>query len=99
MWDLKLLIDDLFNLKFKSNTFADKGHENSIKGILLKHSLSEIDKVEWKKNNNEIYEILKDRNEYSIQLSMYACILEEWYWGCWSLLSLYQSWWGRSEVD
>lgn len=63
MEELRLLVDDLFNLKFKSNTFADKGHENSIKGILVKHSLSEINKDEWKKSkNNVIFDLLKDRS-------------------------------------
>ena len=48
------LINDLSNLKFITNTFADKQHENSVRDIFIKNGLSPIDK------NNDKYKYLID---------------------------------------
>lgn len=48
------LINDIFDLKFESNTFAEKKHENAVKQIFIKNGFSEINK------NNKIFNILAD---------------------------------------
>jgi hypothetical protein len=53
---LQKLINDIYNLNFTSNTFAEKKHENSVKQIFLDNELVEIEKTDPR------FTFLKDRN-------------------------------------
>jgi hypothetical protein len=52
---LQKLINDIYNLNFTSNTFAEKKHENSVKQIFLDNELVEIEKTDPR------FQFLKDR--------------------------------------
>ena len=54
--NLSKIINDIYNLNFTSNTFAEKKHENSVKKIFLDNELVEIEKTDPRFN------FLKDRN-------------------------------------
>lgn len=51
---IKKLINDIFDLKFESNTFAEKKHENTVKQIFIDNGFSEINK------SNKKFNILAD---------------------------------------
>lgn len=53
---LQKLINDIYNLNFISNTFAEKKHENSVKQIFLDNELFEVEKTDPR------FTFLKDRN-------------------------------------
>jgi len=53
---LQKLINDIYNLNFTSNTFAEKKHENSVKQIFLDNELFEVEKTDPR------FTFLKDRN-------------------------------------
>lgn len=44
------IINDIYDLKFESNTFAEKKHENAIKQIFINNGFSEINKTNKKFN-------------------------------------------------
>ena len=56
MVTIKTITDDLYNLNFTSNTFANKKHENSVKDIFITNGLTEINKSDDRFKN-----FLKDR--------------------------------------
>jgi hypothetical protein len=55
MKKIEILINDLFNLNFASNTFAEKKHEDSVKNIFVNNGLVEIQK------NDDRFKFLKER--------------------------------------
>jgi hypothetical protein len=56
MTTITKIIDEIYNLKFTSNTFADKKHETSVKGILISNGLTEVFK------SDEPFKYIKDKN-------------------------------------
>jgi hypothetical protein len=63
---LQKLINDIYNLNFTSNTFAEKKHEDSVKQIFISNGLIEIQKTDArfkflkeKKNSTKVVDELK----------------------------------------
>lgn len=66
MTTITKLINDIYNLQFTSNTFAEKKHENSVKEIFTNNGMVEIQKTDARfkflkerKNSTKVVEELK----------------------------------------
>ncbi len=66
MTTITKLINDIYNLQFTSNTFAEKKHENSVKEIFTNNGMVEIKKTDARfkflkerKNSTKVVEELK----------------------------------------